>query len=110
MWWFSQQQSNLGLLIGAVGTGGGLGGLLLVARLLFRFQRDVMNGYSKRIGELERQVNRLEGRLEEFQDEREQLRRHLLACATERGALRAIVRQHGITPNWADWESHPRDD
>lgn len=98
--WLAQQQLDIGVLLTAATATGG--GLWWVVRLIWRFQRDVVDRYSVRIGELE-------GRVKVLEEEREQLRRTLIACATERGALRAMVRQHGIEWNPSDWENGHHD-
>lgn len=79
----------LGVLLTATATGGGL---WFVVRLIVRFQRDFTDRYAARIVEQDARIDTLE---EEIED----LKLRLIACATERGALRAIVRQHGI-----EWE------
>lgn len=107
--WFAQQLPDPGLLVATLGTGGGLGGLWFVARLIWRFQRDVVDRYSERIDTLEGRVRTLEEKLEMSQDRLDQAQRQLIACATERGALRAIVRQHGIEWHPEDWEHRGRD-
>lgn len=90
----AQQELDVGILaLAATMTGGGL---WFVARLVVKFQSDFTDRYARRIGELEGRIKRLE-------EEREELRRTLLAIATERGALRAIVRQHGINWHPEDW-------
>jgi hypothetical protein len=78
-----------------IGTATG-GGLWFVIRLIVRFQRDFTDQYAKRIVELEARIGLLEA-------DKEQLQRQWIACATERGALRAVVRQHGIEWTPSDW-------
>lgn len=95
MWpWLAQQELNTGiLLLAATATGGGL---WFVVRLVIRFQREFLEAYAARIV-------RLETRIDVLEEEREELRRSLLTVATERGALRAVVRQHGIQWEPSDW-------
>ena len=89
MWMLAQQfdGANAGVLL-LTGTATG-GGLWFVVRLIVRFQRDFTDAYAARVVELERQVG--------------QLNRQWIACATERGALRAVMRQHGIHWDPQDW-------
>jgi hypothetical protein len=90
----AQQEANAAVLL-LIGTATG-GGLWFVVRLIVRFQRDFTDRYADRIIALEAKV-------EDLHEERELLRRQLVSCATERGALRAVVRQHGIQWNPDDW-------
>lgn len=91
-------QLNGGVLfLIATATGGGL---WFVIRLIVKYQRDFTESYAKRIVDLDARIAVLEG-------EKDRLGRQLLACATERGALRAMVRQAGIEWNPADWGERP---
>lgn len=85
------------LLLVATATGGGL---WFVVRLVTRFQRDFTDRYAARIVTLEAKVDVLER-------DKDALNRRLIACATERGALRALVRQAGLEWNPADWGAVP---
>lgn len=68
------------------------GGLWFVIRLVIRYQRDFTNRYALRLSENDVYIK-------ELQVERSELRRRLIACQSERGALRATIRQQGI-----DWD------
>lgn len=78
------------------------GGLWFVVRLIVRFQRDFTDRYATRIVELEARISVLE-------KDKQTLSRQLIACATERGALRAVVRQSGIEWRPEDWGAIPDD-
>jgi hypothetical protein len=100
LWWLAQQVGGLNagvLVLTATATGGGL---WFVVRLMIRYQRDFTESYAKRIVQLEDRVKALEA-------DKDVLSRRLVACASERGALRAMVRQAGIEWNPADWGAVP---
>jgi hypothetical protein len=83
----------LGAVLVSTVTGGGL---WFVIRLVVRYQRDFTNRYALRIIEQEKYI-------EEMRAERHGLHRDLIACQSERGALRAMVRQAGIKWNPEDY-------
>lgn len=83
----------LGVLLTGTATGGGL---WFVIRLIVRFQRDFTDRYAARIAQQDARIDTLEAEVED-------LKGRLVACATERGALRALVRQHGIQWDPTQW-------
>jgi hypothetical protein len=72
------------------------GGLWIVARNIVSFQFKYADRYDARIAKLEGEVAARDKIIDE-------LRVSLLVAQTERGALRATVRQHGIPWNPSDW-------
>jgi hypothetical protein len=82
----------LGAVLASTITGGGL---WFVVRLIVRYQRDFTNRYALKIREQDKHI-------EILHEERRELTRRLIACQLERGALRATIRQAGLT-----WD--PRD-
>jgi hypothetical protein len=83
----------LGAVLVSTLTGGGL---WFVIRLVVRYQRDFTNRYANRIVEQENHI-------EAMRAERHNLVQELIACQTERGALRATIRQAGIVWNPEDY-------
>jgi hypothetical protein len=83
----------LGVALTGACTGGGV---WFVVRLIVRFQRDFTDRYAARIVEQDAHIDRLES-------ENDDLKRRLIGCATERGALRAVVRQHGLEWDPTSW-------
>ena len=72
------------------------GGLWIVARNVISFQFKYADRYDARIKHLEGEVAARDKIIDE-------LRISLLVAQTERGALRATIRQHGIPWNPSDW-------
>jgi hypothetical protein len=104
---------NPGVFLAATATGGGL---WFVVRLIVRYQRDFTDRYVERLGVLEAKLLALEeivGNRDSTIRERdrmiEDLNRRLIACGIERGALRAMMRQHSIEWNPTDWGAIPDD-
>lgn len=69
-----------------------------VVRLVVNFQSQF---YDRAVAELAKARGEIEARDKII----EELRRQVVACMTERGALRATVRQSGLQWNPSDWGS-----
>lgn len=102
---------NPGVILAATGTAGGL---WFVIRLIVHYQRDFTDQYRDRLAVLEAKLAALEavvGDRDATIQERDRmiadLNRRLIACGIERGALRAMMRQHDIKWNPADWGAIP---
>lgn len=78
-----------GILFAATATGGGL---WLVVRLVIRYQRDFTDRYAERLKQQDEQIATLRREVDD-------LKRRLISCHVERGAMLAVLRQNGI-----DWD------
>jgi hypothetical protein len=112
---------NLGVFLGLPL---GLGSLFLIVRLYWTFTSTVTAGYQRELASRDKRIEKLEADLSDTRTEidtlrrewnREQLayekithevRRDLLACATERAALRQTLRQHRIAWDPDSWDMH----
>lgn len=106
MWIDGANYGILALLATASG-----GGLWFVVRLIYRFQRDFTDRYAAEIVALKAEnaaeIAGLRARIDVVEAENRRLHRELIACVTERGMLRALVRHNGIEWNPADWGALP---
>jgi hypothetical protein len=102
----------------------GLGSLFLIVRLYWTFTATVTSGYQNELRVRDQRIEKLESDLADTRSELDTLRRNwaveaqtyeklhyetrrdLMACATERAALRQVLRQHDIAWNPDDWNMH----
>jgi aromatic ring hydroxylase len=102
----------------------GLGSLFLIIRLYWTFTSTVTAGYQNELRARDQRIEKLETDLADTRTELDTLRRtwvaeaatyerlhhetrrEMLACATERAALRQTLRQHHIPWNPEDWNMH----